>query len=407
MREAGGMNKRILFVDDEPLVLQGMQRLLRPMRQQWDMEFVESGDLALRLLESVPCDVIVSDMMMPGMNGVELLKKVLGVSPQTIRLVLSGQTDKELALQCVGVAHQFLAKPCDAQHLRNTITRVTGLGFAAHSERLMTLVGRLERLPSPPAIYSRLLTLLDDPACSTEAIGALISRDVALTAHLLKIVNSAYFGLAQQVNHPSEAVAYLGLDTLKAVTLTAGLLAQWTVDPASGFCMEAASDHGQKVATVARAIAEAERAPRIIVDECFIAGLLHDVGKLVLACNLPKEFVRLADKPEPSVLTQEAEIFGATHAEIGGYLFGLWGLPSAVVEATRLHHTPGDSPEPPSAFSALTAVHAAEYFVQSPSMEVSDAGLDEAYLASLGLTDRIPVWRTIAENLLTPYLSTV
>lgn len=392
------MKKRILFVDDEPLVLQGLQRQLRPMRQEWDMVFAESGLQALERLGATDSDVIVSDMMMPGMNGVQLLERVRDESPKTIRLVLSGHTDKKLALQCVGVAHQFLAKPCDAQHLRNTIARATGLGFAMQSQRLLDLVGRLEQLPGLPVIYSQLVALLDDPTSSTQQIGALISRDMALTAHLLKVVNSAFFGLAQQVNDPTQAVAYLGLDTLKAVVLTASLFEQWTVDPASGFCMEAASAHGQKVAAVARLIAQIEQAPRVLEEECFVAGLLHDLGKLVLACNLPGDFVRLARREEPDILVNERAIFGATHAEIGGYLLGLWGFSGGVVEAIRLHHSPGDSPD--LGFTSLTAVQFANHFIHSASSSQASSPLDEAHLASIGLANRVPIWRTKAEKFL-------
>ncbi len=390
------MKKRILFVDDESLVLQGLQRLLRPMRQEWEMEFVESGPLALERLSATSYDVIVSDMMMPGMNGAQLLERVREVSPKTVRLVLSGHTEKHLALQCVGVAHQFLSKPCNADNLRHTIARATELGFAMRSETLLNVIGRMEQLPSLPAIYTQLVELLDDPASSVQDVGALIARDMALTAHLLKIVNSAFFGFAQRVNQPADAVSYLGLETLKAVVLSASLFGRLPVDPASGFRMEAAAEHGQKVAAAARAIAQTERVSRLFVEECFIAGLLHDVGRLILACNLPQLFARLGAEELRNPPADENAIFGTTHAEIGGYLLGLWGLPHAVVEATRLHHAPGDSPV--REFTPLTAVHVADQLVPRAS-GVPGSALDLEYLTALGLAERLPVWRTAVDDL--------
>jgi HD-like signal output (HDOD) protein len=392
------MKKRVLFVDDEPLVLQGLQRLLRPMRQEWDMEFAESGAQALDCLRATPCDVVVSDMMMPGMNGAELLEKVREASPNTVRLVLSGHTEKQLALRCVGVAHQFLSKPCDAQHLRATISRVTGLGFEGQNERLIKLVGELERLPSLPSIYLQLEALLDDPFSSTHQIGLLISRDMALTAHLLKIVNSAFFGLAQRVSQPAEAVTYLGFDTLKSVVLAAGVFDQCRVDPASGLSMEAAAEHSQNVAATARLIAEWEGAPQAIVEECFTAGMLHDVGTLVLACNLPQSFAGLRSLEPGARFGGETEVFGANHAEVGGYLLGLWGLPNGVVETTRLHHTPGASES--RGFGSLVAVHVADHFVHRAAKGDPSAPLDEAWLAALGLTDRLPAWEAAAAKFL-------
>ena len=103
---------RILFVDDEPLVLQGLQRMLRPMRNEWEMAFVESGRRALEEMATLPFQVVVSDMRMPGMNGAQFLSHVQELYPRTVRLILSGHADKDLIMKCVGTAHQFLAKPC-------------------------------------------------------------------------------------------------------------------------------------------------------------------------------------------------------------------------------------------------------------------------------------------------------
>lgn len=394
------MKKQILFVDDDPLVLQGLQRQLRPLRDQWEMEFVDSGTKALERLSAVSCDVIVSDVMMPGMNGVQLLERVREVSPKTVRLVLSGHAEHQLATKCIGVAHQFLSKPCDAANLRDTITRVTDLGFAMQSEVLLKIVGRLERLPSLPETYLKLVACLDDPNASIDDMGALIERDIALSAHLLKVVNSSFFGLAQRVNKPAEAVSYLGLETLKAVVLTLGLFSQANINPATGFSIAIASQQGQMVAAAARVIAETEHASRSLANECFIAGLLHGVGRLILACGLPEQFARLTAAERGELQATESEILGTTQAEVSGYLLGLWGLLHPVVEAIRLHHSPGQSPV--REFTALTALHVAEYLVSGAAIDPRGAGhaLDEAYLASLNLSDRVPVWRAEIQKVL-------
>src|ERR1051326_6396191 len=119
--------KRILFVDDESNVLQGLRRMLRPFRDKWECEFAGSGGEALDLMNRRPADVIVSDMMMPGMNGAELLEQVRRCHPKTVRLILSGHAERELILKCVSCAHRFLAKPCDAEALAGALNQATAL----------------------------------------------------------------------------------------------------------------------------------------------------------------------------------------------------------------------------------------------------------------------------------------
>ncbi|MEO7650489.1 MAG: response regulator, partial [Bryobacteraceae bacterium] len=104
--------KQLLFVDDEPKVLEGLKRSLRPMREDWNMSFVTSGAEALQTLEQAPFDVIVSDMRMPVMDGAQLLNEVRQRFPQVVRIVLSGQSDKELIYQSIAATHQYLDKPC-------------------------------------------------------------------------------------------------------------------------------------------------------------------------------------------------------------------------------------------------------------------------------------------------------
>src|SRR6202012_4878179 len=128
------MKKRILFVDDEEFALRGLDRLLRSMREEWEMEFVNSGDKALARMTETPFDVVVSDMRMPGMNGAELLNEVMKRHPKTVRLILSGFADRDLILKCVGSTHQYLAKPCDGHELKMAVMRASALEESLESE---------------------------------------------------------------------------------------------------------------------------------------------------------------------------------------------------------------------------------------------------------------------------------
>lgn len=386
---------RILFVDDEPMVLDGLRRSLRFLRTEWSMEFARSGPEALTRMEAAPFDVLVTDMRMPGMNGIELLREVLQRHPETVRLVLSGHADEQWILEGVGLVHQYLAKPCDPESLRSAIHRATSVGSCLSNPRLRELLGRLTRLPSLPRVYMELNRKLEDPEVSLEELTALIAQDLAMTAKVLQLVNSAFFGLANTVTNIQEAVSYLGLNTLKTLVLAVHAFDQYRQADPGWFPYEALWRHSLAVAARARAIAAWENAPEAVQEQAATAGLLHDLGQLILAVNLRDEYAQIwqeAGKEHRPLEEVEQATLGTTHAEAGGYLLGLWGLPVPVVEAITFHHRPGEPAVP--VFSALTAVHLAETlrWPDDPASEGATAGPDGAYLAALGLRDRLPLW---------------
>jgi HD-like signal output (HDOD) protein len=394
------MKKRILFVDDEAMVLQGLQRLLRPMRAEWDMEFVVDGESALRALERQPCDVIVSDMRMPGMNGAQLLGEVMRRHPTTVRLILSGYADKDLILKCVGSTHQYLSKPCDPEALKATIKRASNLEDSLQNEHLKSLVCQMSRLPSIPSLYMEIVDMASRPNTSLEDIGRIIGRDIGMTAQILKLANSAFFGLRRELSSPEMAVAYIGLDTIKSLVLSIHAFAQFNDADTGPLSMEALWSHSLQVAGSAKLTARSEGAPTKLGEESFTAGLLHDIGKLVLAVNLPREFAEAHRKMEEGLEAPVAEqmVFGANHADIGGYLIGLWGLPVPVVEAVALHHSPGRAPQ--AEFSPLACVHVANVFEHERAAQNGSAPprLDFNYLNQLGGEARVAAWREAISN---------
>ena len=393
------MKKRILFVDDEALVLQGLQRMLRPMRSEWEMRFVDTGAKALDLMSREAFDVVISDMRMPGMNGAELLGEVLKRFPKTVRLVLSGHADRDLVLKCIGSTHQYLSKPCDPEELKSAITRAGELERSLRDQTLRSLISRMDRLPSMPSLYVEIVDKLQNPQITLEEIGAIIARDLGMTAKILKLVNSAFFGLGRQISSPAEAVSYLGVDTIKSLVLSINAFSQFSSSASGGFSAEALWVHSQQTAGLAKEIARLEHAELKLMDEAFVAGLLHDTGKLVLAANFPEQYRRVieaAPRNSAELLATEEAICGANHAEIGGYLLGLWGLPVPVVEAIALHHQPHRCPH--VVFSPLTAVHAASGLIhqQSSPDQPMHVEIDLAYLQKLGVSQRLETWRAAA-----------
>jgi HD-like signal output (HDOD) protein len=396
------MRKRILFVDDDSFVLNALERMLHSQRGVWDMEFVAGGAQALERMAQAPFDVVVTDMRMPGMNGAELLEEVMRRYPKTVRMVLSGHADKDLILRCVNSTHQYLSKPCDSLAIKAAVQRACGLEDTPENERLKPLVAQMTRLPSLPALYVQIVEELNDPSATIEHIGKIVSQDLAMSAQFLKLVNSAFFGLSRPASSPSEAAMYLGIDTIKALILSIHTFSQFNDLNGCTFKLDALIHHSLRTAARARDIARLEDATQKIANECFVAGMLHDIGKLLLAANYPRDYdrvTRLMEERGCAACAAEKEIFGVSHPGVGGYLLGLWGLPVTLVEAIALHHSPHRTSSP--SFGPLTAVHAANVFEHERTAALradAENELDWQYLEALGLKRRMPMWRETGQT---------
>jgi len=390
--------RRVLFVDDEPSVLHGLARLLRPMRDSWNMTFSESGREALELMQAESFDVVVADVLMPEMNGIELFAQVSELFPATVRILLSGRSDRDALLESVEHAHQSLSKPCDPQTLKSTVDRACFLRGLLTSERLLRLASQIRSLPSLPALYVQIQEELAKPESSMEAVGRIIARDVAMSAKVLQLVNSAFFGLRRSVSDPVEAAVFLGLDTIKALVLSAQVFSQFDPDAVPGFSIDELWEHSLRTGNWARVVALAEGCDKSTAEQCFTAGMLHEIGRLVIATNLPEKYLRaraLAHKIEQMAVAEaERRVLGASHDVVGGYLLGIWGLPHPIVEAIACLHRPDSCPH--EGFSVLTALHAANAIDVEMYGEVGQEGetrLCTAYLERLDLLGRLEVWR--------------
>lgn len=385
----------ILFVDDESLVLSGLRRMLRPMRHEWEMNFVESGKEALEWLESNPCDVVVSDMRMPQMDGAKLLGEIREKYPRIIRLALSGHSEMQLLLESVRATHQFLAKPCDAETLKSTIERAIALRELLEDGKLSTLISQIDSLPSLPSLYMEIMNEISSSDSSMVRVGDIISHDVGMTAKILQIVNSAFFGLKTHISSPAQAASMLGLDTIRSLILTSKVFSS-VEQQKSDLDLDALWQHSLHVGSLAREIAITEELDTKNRDYALMAGMLHDVGKLVLATCLPVEYVKVMALMRENNIAQwqaEQKILGCTHMEVGAYLLGIWGLPNQIIEALAYHDNPGRSVG--DEITPLTVVHVANALVVADEMgtDVTEL-LDMKYIERLGFCEHVPVWET-------------
>ena len=338
------MKTRILFVDDEPNVLSALRRMFHDMRTEWEMDFAQDGPTGLAMIAEQPFDVVVADMRMPGMDGAMFLREVQIHNPGAIRIVLSGHSDRDMIMQTVRPAHQFLQKPCQPEELKAVISRGLSLREVFLDERVKNVVAKLDQLPTVPRLYAALLDVLAQEDPSVREVSALIAQDVGMAAGVLKLVNSAFFGLRIHVSSPAHAVNLLGLDVVKALVLGVGLFGRFDKEAFRDFDLEKLWSHCLGTARLAREIAVQEAAENDVREHCYIAGLLHDVGKLVMATNFPElylEVIRACQAGQGTILDMEQHFFGASHAEVGAYLLGLWGVEDEVVRAVYRHHEPG------------------------------------------------------------------
>lgn len=392
---------RILFVDDERNVLEGLHRMLRKQRGEWDMTFVGSTQEALTLMEESPFDVVMTDMQMPGMGGAEFLQHIIERWPNTTRIVLSGHGGEHCSHQAVKLAHQFLSKPTDADAITQTVSRTCAIQKLVCNEKIRTLAGSCNTLPSLPDLYIQLTDAVHSENADAKAIADIIRHDMAMSAKLLQLVNSSFFGIGRQISSIRQAVTMLGTTRIKALVLSEHVFKEFKpARPIPGFSMTGFWQHSLTVAEAARLISKRENQRGEQPEQAFTAGLLHDIGILMLASKHPDGFEEVIHRSKessnpPSAI--EEELFGTTHGEIGAYLLGLWALPAEIAEAAAYHHKPCDSAC--NGLCTVAAAHTADALVSQVGPEESvlhgypgTAILDKTYLERIGMADRLTDW---------------
>ncbi len=331
---------RILFVDDDLRFLEALRVGLLPRADAWSMTFVESGARALEQLERSPQDVLVADVRMPGMDGAQLLRTVRERWPDTVRIVLSGAADLGDVVRLLPVAHQYLSKPCLAWRIGEVIERSLELKAILSKSVLRALLGGTDRLPAQPRVFSRLQVAMTNEKISAREVSRIIRADAMVTAKVLQIVNSAFFRPARRVTSIEQAVTYLGFPAVRNLAMCAEVFAHRPADgSAVPLNLERLQQHSNRVAAVVHTLtAEASWN-----DDAVLSALVHDIGYWVLVQERPRDLekaleVAIADRIP--MYEAETRVLGASHAEVGAYLLGLWGLPYPIVEAVARHHTP-------------------------------------------------------------------
>jgi HD-like signal output (HDOD) protein len=377
--------KRVLFVDDDTPVLDGLRVRLHALRSRWEMIFVESASRAIAELEHEPCDVVVTDMRMPGVDGTQLLKIVSERWPETIRIVLSGYAETGQTSRLLTIAHQYLSKPSEVHEIENVVERCLRLHELLREPRLRKAVGRVQQLPAIPRTYAKLQEILAKEDPSVGEVSRAIIADSAIAAKVLQVVNSAFFRRAKTIAKIEQAVTHLGFVTIRNIVMSVEVFSAWPASRPPGFDPEALQLQAHKVAAVARSLLAGSAA-----EEAMLAGLLHNIGYLILAQQCPQDLAtaaRLAAERNIPIHEAQTEVIGASYAEVGAYLLGIWGLPHTIIEAVAFQNDPRKTNQ--TQFDVLAALATAERLTAADSSNAgatfvsSASDVDEAYLRDL------------------------
>jgi len=335
------MKKRILFVDDIKNVLNSLRLSLREMRDEWDMVFALGGEEAVNMLKISRFDLLVTDMRMPGIDGAQLLALANREHPSMGRIVLSGYAEQNCVLQNISLAHQYLSKPCTTQELVTTISNALNLDDSFENTKIKDVISSMESLPALPAIYRELTLALDDSDSSWRQICEIINKDMVLSATVLRVTNCAFFGLGGKVTGLDHAVKLLGTQTLRTLVYSTHLFSIFDQKTMPVFSVSKLWNHCLRVSVFAKLIATEENLPTRSRDDCVIAGMLHDIGKVVLSVIIPGDFKIIIDmvhEENCTVYEAEKKFLNVTHAEVGAYIMNLWGFKKSQIDAVKSHH---------------------------------------------------------------------
>ena len=380
------MNK-IAFIDDDQRVLDGLRRSMRKKRGELDCYYYDSGQALVAALDEHSFDIVISDMRMPQMNGVEVLLEVKRRHPDSVRIILSGYSEDQLIIESLQAAHQFIAKPADADTIQTCIERTLAVRKILDNRQLRDQISSIESLPALPEVYNKLMREMSSENCSIDTVGEIVEQDIALSANVLKLVNSAFFSLVRHIESTHQAVAYLGIETIKNLAVASSVFAVAKVPQQEQARIAQLSHSGLQVSRLTTLLCKTLGGlDKRFKDHAQMASMLLGAGELIGLLMARADTAREGDQ-----LAEE---------ELGSFLLGIWGLPFPLVEAVRWHKQPsevvGDSLTP------LTLVHAAwamtELLKESDEIDLASPIIDADYLRSVVGEDTLQQWKAVAEE---------
>lgn len=390
---------RILFIDHDTEILEGYTNALSSRSSQWDIECHSDIPTALDTIHARSPAIVISSFHLGIESGVEFLKQVETIDSDIQRFIAATEDDKEQIESAIGSAYHFLPKPCPSDILITEIQRCLAIDNWLGNHRVKEVVAKMGEFPSLPPMYLKVVNALNNRSSSAAQIGHAISGDLAITAKVLQTVNSSFFGLEEKTSDISQAVGILGVESVKNLVLAIQVFGNMAHSPDQKAITDQLWHHSMSVAVAAKRIMQYETDDAKQAEEAYTAGLMHDIGKLVLINSVPDEYMaaRTLSRENNIPLWQaENEVIGCNHAQTGAYLLARWGMPAAVVESVALHHEPVNTFG--TAFSCLSAVHVSNALIWERSTGDEphpDAVPSESFLAEIGKAGSWEEWQEV------------
>jgi HD-like signal output (HDOD) protein len=388
------MKRSIYIVDDQPQVLETAVAIVNAVMPEAAVTGFEDPFRALEAIKASQPDLILSDHLMPGMSGSQLLEEARVAAPRTLRIIMSGfvALDK---LTAITSAHQYVAKPFDVPQLKAILDRIFAARDRVQDKQLQTVVTSLRSLPSLPQAHQTLLIELENNQGASAIIGQIVARDADLSAKVLQLANSPLFEREHPVSSPMEAVLCLSTGMIAAVVLSQTLFKHYHAHSHPEFSLPQVWSHCWETAVLAQCYCREQGLPRQAQEDAFLAGLLHETGRLILIGNFSVQYQTACDAARQAhspLGPHLREVFQTAPCEIAAYLLDLWGMPDNVVAAVSLLEHP--EKEKAAGFTISSALYIADQVGsrETPPHLFPPEEWNAAYLRSLGCVEDLQQW---------------
>ncbi|ASJ73025.1 HDOD domain-containing protein [Granulosicoccus antarcticus] len=374
---------KILLVDSDISACRELARTLGQMRADWSINSTSSGKQALDIIfnESgdAPVDVIVTEAQLEDMSGFQLLDLARSATVPPVRFTLTADAGFESALGNLRVNQRFLLKPFDSGSLATSIERSLRLRESMNNEALKRLMLSVTSIPALPIVYDKMVQELASQHSSLMRVGEIVESDTGLTLTVLKVVNSAFYGINKHVESVAQAVTLLGAHMIKNITLTTKVFSRFDGSQLSTTRLMQLNNEAIRIGALCNQFARYAKLPRGAVDHCQISGMMANVGQLVATTNAELN----NDNGSSSTLSPEI---------IGANVLRGWHMSDAVVEAVALQFE--SPPRDLDVITPLMVLHSIRY-LQTNLTDTTDEKQRQAceqYLGEFLSPDIMKTW---------------